>query len=88
MVVVQGNAFNRSNISTVVCVPLTRNLRWANVGGNVQLPARSTGLPHDSVALVSQILTVDRRQLTDRAGQTTTDQLQRILDGIDFVLGR
>ena len=29
VVVVQGDSFNRSRIATLVCVPLTSNLRWA-----------------------------------------------------------
>ena len=45
VVVVQGDALNRSRIATVVCVPLTSNLRWALAPGNVHLSARHTGLP-------------------------------------------
>ena len=66
VVVVQGDALNRSRISTVVCVPLTSNLRWADAPGNVLLSARLTGLPKDSVANVSQVLTLDRDLLEGR----------------------
>jgi mRNA interferase MazF len=44
VVVVQGDSFNRSRIATVVCVPLTSNLHWAEAPGNVLLPARATRL--------------------------------------------
>lgn len=88
VIIVQGNALNQSRIATVVCVPLTSNLRWADAPGNVRLSARSTGLPRDSVANVSQFLTVDRTQLTERVGSLTAQQLQRVLLGIDVVLGR
>ena len=54
VVVVQGDALNRSRLATVVCVPLTTNLRWAEAPGNVPLPSRVTGLPKDSVANASQ----------------------------------
>ena len=50
VVVVQGDALNRSRIATVVCVPLTSNLKWALAPGNVHLSARLTGLPKASVA--------------------------------------
>jgi mRNA interferase MazF len=53
VVVAQGDAFNRSNIATVVCVPLTTNMRWVEAPGNLLLSARATGLPRDSVANVS-----------------------------------
>jgi mRNA interferase MazF len=69
-------------------VPLTSNLRWAEASGNVRLPARGTQLPKDSVANVSQAVTVDRALLTERVGRVSRRQLDAILDGIALVLGR
>ena len=86
--VVQGDALNRSRISTVVCVTLTSNLRWEDAPGNVYLPARATGLPRDSVANVSRIVTVDKGLLTERVGRISTAKLNLLLAGIDVVLGR
>jgi mRNA interferase MazF len=88
VVVVQGDRFNRSRISTAVCVPLTGNLRWADAPGNVLLPARSTGLPQDSVANVSLVLALDRDQLEEQVGAVDERELRQILAGIDEVLGR
>lgn len=88
IVVVQGDAFNHSRISTVVCVPLTSNLRWADAPGNVLLPAGLTGLPKDSVANVSQIVTLDRGSLTERVGRLPDAKLELVLFGVDVVLGR
>ncbi len=88
VVIVQGEAFNRSTIATVVCVPLTSNLRWAEAPGNVLLPKKSTGLGKDSVANVSQVLTIDREFLGRRVGKVSKLELQSILVGIDIVLGR
>lgn len=88
VVVVQGDAFNRSRISTVVCVPLTSNLGWAEAPGNVLLPARLTGLPKDSVANVTQVVTLDRNALNDRVGKLPDAKLELVLFGIDVVLGR
>jgi mRNA interferase MazF len=88
VVVVQGDAFNRSSLRTVVCVSLTSNLRWADAPGNVLLPARATGLPRDSVANVSQLVTVDRDTLTERTGALSASSLELVLAGIEVVLGR
>jgi len=88
VVVVQGDAFNASRIGTVVVVPLTSNLRWAPAPGNVLLSARLTGLPHDSVANVSQIVAVDRSILEERVGQLRASEVELVLSGIDVVLGR
>jgi mRNA interferase MazF len=88
VVVVQGDALNRSRIATVVCVPLTSNLKWADAPGNVLLAARSTSLPKDSVANVSQILALDKAYLTDRVGKLSAGKVEVVLAGIDVVLGR
>jgi mRNA interferase MazF len=88
VVVVQGDALNRSRIATVVCVPLTSNLTWAEAPGNVLLRSRATGLPEDSVANVSQIVALDRQLLTERVGRLSGRQVELILRGIDAVLGR
>jgi mRNA interferase MazF len=88
VVVVQGEALNRSRIATVVCVPLTSNLKWAGAPGNVALPAHLTGLPKDSVANVSQIVSVDRHLLTARVAKLPRAKLESLLSGIDVVLGR
>jgi mRNA interferase MazF len=87
-VVVQSDALNRSRIATVVCVPLTSNLKWALAPGNVRLSARLTGLPKDSVANVSQIITVDKEFLTERVGRLPRAKLELLLSGIDVILGK
>ena len=88
VVVVQSESFNRSRIATVVCVPLTSSLRWAQAPGNVELSAKVAGLPKDSVANVSQIVTLDKTSLTDRVGRLPSKKLDLILLGIDIVLSR
>jgi mRNA interferase MazF len=88
VVVVQSDSFNRSSISTVVCVPLTTNLRLANAPGNVALDSEATGLPKDSIANVSQPTTLDRASLTERVGKLSGSKLDLVLYGIDVVLSR
>jgi mRNA interferase MazF len=88
VVVVQGDSLNRSRIATVVCVPLTSNLRWADAPGNVLLPASASGLSKDSVANASQIVSLDRGILTERVGKLGPKRLAQLLSGIDVILGR
>jgi mRNA interferase MazF len=88
VVVVQGDDLNRSRMSTVLCVPLTGNLRWAEALGNVYLPARQTGLPKDCVANVSLLVALDRDVFTERVGRVPGARLELIFVGIDVVLGR
>ncbi|MBI2194294.1 MAG: type II toxin-antitoxin system PemK/MazF family toxin [Planctomycetes bacterium] len=88
VVVVQGDALNRSRIATVVCVPLTSNLRWADAPGNVRLTARTTSLPKDSVANVSQVVALDKTLLGERVGKLSRAKVELVLAGLDVVLGR
>ena len=88
VVVVQGDALNRSRLATAVCVPLTSNLRWADAPGNVLLAAGTTGLPRDSVANASQIIALGRSLLDERAGKLPRAKLELLLSGLDVVLGR
>ena len=88
VVVVQGEALNRSRLATAVCVPLTSNLRWAEAPANVLLAARTTGLPRNSVANASQVVALDRTLLEERAGKLPRATIDLLLSGLDVVLGR
>lgn len=88
VIVVQGDALNRSRIATVLCVVLTSNLKWATAPGNVALPSSVTGLPKESVVNVSQVVTLDKTDLTERTGKLSRSKLELVLSGIDVVLGR
>ncbi len=88
VVVVQGDRFNRSRLATVVCVPLTSQLRWAEAPGNVLLSASSTGLPKDSVANVALVLAMNLRQLHECVGLVSERELLQIFVGMDILLGR
>ena len=88
VVVVQSDALNRSRLGTVVCVPLTSNLRWADAPGNTLLTARATGLPKDSVANASQVITLDKTVLTERVGKLSSAKVELVLAGIDVILGK
>lgn len=86
VVIVQSNVFNRSRIRTVIAVVLTSNLRLAEAPGNVLVPASDSGLPKDSVANVSQVITVDRSFLTERCGRLPGHLIKSIDDGLRLVL--
>ena len=88
VVVIQSDAFNRSSIRTVVCVPLTSNRKWSASPGNVALSERDTGLPRPSVANVTQLVTLDRDVLSAAVGHLRPAKLDLVLAGIDVVLGR
>lgn len=86
VLVMQSDAFNRSRIGTVVVVALTSNLRLIDAPGNVLVPAKVSGLPRDSVANVSQLITVERGAIGESTGRLDTPTLRRIDAGLRLVL--
>lgn len=86
ILVVQSEAFNQSRLNTVVGVAVTSNIRLVDAPGNVLLPAKVSGLPKDSVANVSQIVTVDRTFLSDKTGRITGQSLKDVESGLRLVL--
>lgn len=86
MVIVQADAFNQSRIASVVVAVVTSNVALATAPGNVMIRTEDSGLPRDSVVNVSQILTIDKSGLVDRAGRVPFPLLQQVDEGVRLVL--
>lgn len=86
VLVIQSDAFNRSNISTVVVAAITSNVRLADAPGNVRLTRRHSKLPQVSVVNVSQVLTVDKRFLRERVSRLPGEVLSEVDVGLGLVL--
>ena len=86
VLVVQSDAFNASRIQTVVVAVITSNLRLAKAPGNFLLRRRVRGLPKDSVLNVSQLITIDRSFLTEKAAELSARRMTVVEDGIRLVL--
>jgi mRNA interferase MazF len=86
VLIVQSDDFNRSRIHTVIAVVLTTNLRLAEAPGNVSLSQEDSALPADSVANVSQTITLDKAFLTERVSLVSDRIMMSVEDGIRTVL--
>ena len=86
VLVVQSDDFNRSRIATAIVVVITANLNLAQAPGNVLLPQKATGLPRDSVANISQVLTVDKSFLTEKIGELPSYLLEQVESGLRLVM--
>lgn len=86
VLIIQSDAFNRSRLLTVIAVVLTSNIRLVDAPGNVLMPSKATGLPKDSVANVSQVITVDREFLTEKVSRIRGQLLQNLDTGLRLVL--
>jgi mRNA interferase MazF len=86
VIIIQANSFNRSRIKTIMVLVVTSNLRLADAPGNVSLPAASTGLPKDSVANVSQVITIDKSFLVEECGRIPSVLMRAIDEGLRLSL--
>jgi mRNA interferase MazF len=75
-----------SKINTVIAVALTSNLRLADAPGNVFLASKHTDLPKDSVANISQLVTLDKLFLVECIGVLPSPLLEQIDQGIRLIL--
>ncbi|MBI4331813.1 MAG: type II toxin-antitoxin system PemK/MazF family toxin [Chloroflexi bacterium] len=85
-VVIQNNVFNRSRINTVVMCSLTSNIQRAKSPGNVLLEEGEANLPEQSVVNVTQIFTVDKRDLVEKIGALPRGRMAQVLEGIELVI--
>jgi len=86
LVILQSNAFNKSNIRTVIAAVITSNLNLADAPGNVLLATKKSKLPQKSVINVSQLITVDKDFLTEKVNRLPVSLMNKLDDGLRLVL--
>jgi len=86
VLIVQADSFSRSRLRTVVGVIVSSNISLLDAPGNVLLRAKSVGLPRDSVANVTQFVTMDKDYLENRVGRIPPKDLAKVEAGLRLVL--
>jgi mRNA interferase MazF len=86
VLILQSDAFNKSNINTVICVIITSNIGLARAPGNVMLSKKDSNLPKKSVINVSQIVTLDKSYLTECVGTINKNIMSKVENGIKLIL--
>lgn len=84
-VVVQNNMFNHTQINTTVVCAITSNLHRAPLPGNVRLYKGEANLPKSSVVNITQLLTVDKRDLIEKVGTLSKERIRQIVDGLQLL---
>lgn len=83
---VQSNDLNDSDINTAVVCCLTTTLSRADSPGNVLLYPDEGGLERQSVVNVSQMLTMNKSDLTDQRGALDYTRMRDVVAGIRLIL--
>lgn len=85
VIVVQRETIDRFT-QTVVIVPLTSNLRRANIPGTITITAEEGGLTQESVALCYQISVIDRQRLIRQLGKLSSLYVQQLNEALIYTL--
>jgi len=86
VVIISADAYNQSRLATVVALVVTSNTDLAAMPGNVFLPAATTGLPRDSVANVTAMVTLNKTDLVDESAVVPLPLMQEIDRGLRTAL--
>lgn len=86
VLIVQNDTGNRHS-PTVIAAAITSQTGKAKLPTHIEVAAQCCGLPKDSVILLEQIRTLDKRRLRERAGQITPEDQKRVDQALDVSLG-
>jgi mRNA interferase MazF len=87
VLVIQDDAYNKSNLNTVIVIAITSNLLLGDAPGNVLFTKKESGLAKDSIINVSQIVTLDKARLVQKAGKLKNNLMKEVEKGISMVIG-
>ncbi len=87
VLVVQSNAFTESRIQTVLVVVVTSNLDLGAAPGNLVIKRKQSGLTRDSVINVSQVVTLNKAFLSEKAGEVPQKLMNAVDEGLRLAMG-
>lgn len=85
VIIIQSDKENLNGLNTKIVIPLTSNTINADLKGNVFIPKEESNLSKDSVALVHQIVVVDKFRLEEKISKVSNSILKQIEAEIDYV---
>ena len=86
VLIIQNDTGNRHS-PTVIAAAITSQLGKAKLPTHIALEAQSYGLPKESVILLEQIRTLDKRRLRQRMGQVDSAVMEKVDTAIAVSFG-
>ncbi len=86
VLIVQNDIGNRYS-PTVIAAAITSRQTKSRLPTHIDVPSGETGLEKDSVVLLEQIRTLDKRRLKDKIGELSEDEMAKINEGLLISLG-
>jgi mRNA interferase MazF len=86
VLIISSDAFNRSQIPTVIAVAISSDLRLVDAPGNVQLHTTESRLPTESIVNIASITTLAKAQLDEWLARVGANVLRRVEAGLRLAL--
>lgn len=86
VLIVQNNVGNRFS-PTVIAAAITSRQTKAKLPTHIPLGAKSSGLAKDSVVLLEQVRTIDKRRLKEKMGSVDDASMSAVDNAISISLG-
>ena len=86
VLIVQNDVGNRHS-PTVIAAAITSKQDKTNRPTHIGIKAGTGGLTRDSVVLLEQVRTLDKRRLRERAGQIDPDVQRRVDEALEISFG-
>ena len=86
VLIVQNNVGNKYS-PTIIAAAITSQLGKAKLPTHIPIPAGDFGLPKDSVVLLEQIRTLDKRRLKEKIGELPINLMMRVNEALLISLG-
>jgi len=86
VLVVQNDVGNRFS-PTVIIAAITSQINKAKMPTHIEISAEEYGLSKDSVILLEQIRTIDKKRLRERIGHLDEELMKRVNDAMTVSFG-
>ena len=86
VLVVQNDVGNKYS-PTIIAAAITSQLEKAKLPTHIQLPAEKYGLPKNSLVLLEQIRTIDKKRLKEKIGELPIIEMTKVNEALLISLG-
>ena len=86
VLIVQNDVGNRHS-PTVIAAAITSRLDNAKLPTHISLDATTCGLQRDSIVLLEQVRTIDKRRLKDKMGSLDEASMSRVDNALSISFG-
>ncbi len=86
VLIVQNDIGNKYS-PTVIAAAITSQINKAKLPTHIEMSAKEYGLPKDSVILLEQIRTIDKKRLKEKIGHLDDELMEKVNDALNISFG-